>query len=448
MRAVSSHWARVPARRGRQRLRPRERERLHRHLVPRKGARPAHGVRCGRATSVTECTARGSLAPRLQDKIKTSSLPRPREPSPNWTSWRSWASPHRGRWSRCPSCRRPARVDVTTIVLGLTTADPVEGQAPEQYRLRREGVPASRPLDLHQHGRFETVFGPMAPALCLAPSDEYPAESLPSSTCRPPWRRRSSSGEPPRICRPRPGSTCCRGSLPGMTCVGPRAFTRGRPGSRRLRSSSSLRSVSARRCDLRPMSPSCTAEETFRSLVETEQPALLVEDEDDFLKLQESWGLEDGAGFLSRSWSSRRPANPRGSSTSSRSSACISTSDQHAVQLQTCDTLDLVTATRDGMKSRPVTHAFEEGRVLVTATQPEQVLSAVSAVLQLDLTPRRHPVDHRQRSRAEDREADRRAAQCALGRGPARACSSARRSSGDPSRLRPSRQSRTSRAGP
>ena len=55
--------------------------------------------------------------------------------------------------------------------------------------------------------------------------------------------------------------------------------------------------------------------------------------------------------------------------------------------MQACDALDLVTATRDGLKSRPVKHAFEEGRVLVTATQPEQVLSAVSAVLQLDLTP-------------------------------------------------------------
>ena len=40
------------------------------------------------------------------------------------------------------------------------------------------------------------------------------------------------------------------------------------------------------------------SEETFRSLVEQQQPVILVEDEDDFLKLQERWGLEDGNRLL------------------------------------------------------------------------------------------------------------------------------------------------------
>lgn len=280
-----------------------------------------------------------------------------------------------------------ARVALTRIVLGLTTTThwKVRHQSNSSYGVKEYPHPVF--WYLHQHGRFETVFGPMAPAHCLAPSDDYPEDVLPvldvSSTKAEALQLRKTPEDLP--------AEAWKQMLSSVTSWGD-----GRRAARVYAWATwfteppeFLLAQVGQRTALRPPSEVAVvhSEETFRSLAEAQQPVILVEEEGDFLRLQEAWGLEDGNRLLEQELVFQASGEPQSLVDLFPKLRLYLQNDQQSIQLQACETLDLVTATRDGLKSRPVTHAFEEGRVLVTATRPEQILSSVSAALQLDLTP-------------------------------------------------------------
>ncbi|MGF9755071.1 DEAD/DEAH box helicase family protein [Microvirga sp. 0TCS3.31] len=280
-----------------------------------------------------------------------------------------------------------ARVALTTIVLGMTSVT----QWKVRHRTNASYGVKSFPHPVHwylnQHGRLDTVFGPMAPAHCLLASDDHPEDALPvaplSSATAAALQVKASPEELPReawqIMLSRIESwadvrrTARVYAWAAWFADAPR-FVLAQVGQRTA---------------LRPPADVAVvhSEETFRSLVEQQQPVILVEDENDFLKLQEQWGLEDGNRLLEQELVFQASGEPQVLVDLYPKLRLYLQADQQSLELQACDALDLVTATRDGLRSRPVTQAFEEGRVLVTATQPERILASVSAVLQLDLTP-------------------------------------------------------------
>lgn len=280
-----------------------------------------------------------------------------------------------------------ARVALTTIVLGMTSS--TEWKVRHQTNASYGTKVFTHPVFwyLHQHGRLETVFGPMAPGHCLVAAEEYPEDALPavvlSSSNSAALQLKTTPEELPAeawkvmLSRAASWADVKRASRVYAWATwfsDPPEFLLAQVGQRTA---------------LRPPADVAVvhSDETFRALVEQQLPAIMVDDEGDSLKLQEAWGLEDGNRLLEQELVVQASGEPQILVDLFPKLRLYLQGDQQTVQIQTCDALDLVTATRDGLKSRPVGHAFEEGCVLVTATQPERVLSSVSAVLQLDLTP-------------------------------------------------------------
>ncbi|GAA2147028.1 hypothetical protein GCM10009844_23830 [Nocardioides koreensis] len=278
------------------------------------------------------------------------------------------------------------RMALTSIVLGLTSGDPwiVRHQSNAAYEPKRYMNAVY--WAVMQHGRFDTAFGPMPSDACLLPSEELPTDVLPivdlPETVSAALRIKSEPGD-----------------------LGPEAWkhmlavaARWEDTRRAFRfyawavyfaeAPETIKAQVGRRSVEVPTREVAvvTSEETFHALTEQSLPVVLVDDVDDAKHLQSEWELEDGARLLEQELVFQVSGEAQTLLDLFPKLRLYLDPDQHAVQLQTCDALDLVTATRDGMKSKPVPHAFEDGQVLVTATAPEKVLRSVSEVLQLDLT--------------------------------------------------------------
>jgi hypothetical protein len=280
-----------------------------------------------------------------------------------------------------------SRLALTQIVLGLTSGDPwtVRHQSNAAYDPKRYLNAVY--WAVIQHGRLETSFGPMPPDYCLLPSDDLDTDVLPlvdvSDAIASALRIKSEPAELAPEAWKHMLSIASRWSDIRRTfrLYAWAAYFAPAPALIKAQ-------VGRREAELPVREVAVvTSEETFHALTEQSIAVILVESEDDAKRLQSDWELEDGARLLEQELVYQASGEPQTLVDLFPKLRLYLDPDQHPVQLQACDALDLVTATRDGMKSKPVRQAFEDGRVLVTATEPDQILRSVSDVLQLELTP-------------------------------------------------------------
>lgn len=301
-----------------------------------------------------------------------------------------------------------ARVDMTAIALGQTYGDP--------WRVRHLTNASYGELKylnpvywwILKHGRVATAFGAMPLTHTLRPDDDHPddvlpvadveervaeALNLPTEPAQLPaeaWNHmitRAGSWEDLRRCF-RVYAWAAHFADPPLT----------------------MRAQVGKRSAMFPPSEVAVVinEETFVSLCEQQIPAILVEEEIDSARLQEVWGLEDGTRLLEQELVFHPLGEPEALLDRFPAMRLHLSSEMFDVEIQVCDAIDLVTATRDGMKSRPITRAFENNQVLVTVTDDAQVLRAVADVLQLpvDATDIRRILDHIQEQATQELVAD------------------------------------------
>jgi superfamily II DNA or RNA helicase len=280
----------------------------------------------------------------------------------------------------------PARLALTRIVLGLTSGDPwtVRHQSNAAYEPKRYLNAVY--WAVLQHGRLETAFGPMPPDMCLLPSDDHPRDVLPvvgtDEAIAASLRVKADPGELPDE------------AWTYMMTVAARwddlrrvfrfyAWAVYFAQAPRL-----IKAQIGRRAGEVPVADVAvvTSEDVFHALTEQAIPVILVEEEDDALRLQEEWGLENGARLLEQELVHEPSGEPEVLIDRFPRLRLYLDPEQFDLKLQVCKSIDKVTATRDGMRSKPVLHALDSGSVLVTHTDPEAVLKSVSDELQLDLS--------------------------------------------------------------
>lgn len=127
-------------------------------------------------------------------------------------------------------------------------------------------------------------------------------------------------------------------------------------------------------------------EEVFRSLTDQLIPTVLVEDPDDKSTLLERWGLADGSRMLQEELVAEPSGEPEPLVDRFPQLKLYLDPGHMALELQPCRALERVVATPRGQKSRAVDGALADGRVLITADQPEDILRQVSTALRLDLS--------------------------------------------------------------
>lgn len=261
---------------------------------------------------------------------------------------------------------------------------------------------------LYKHGRLDTVFGPMAPGNCLIAADGHPEDALPvadvSAAVANALQLKKTPEELPKeawevILQRVSAWSDLRKSSRVYAWAGWYASA-----------PDQMIAQIGQRGGLRPPAEVAVvhSEDTFHSLIEQHIPAILVEDEDDFVHLQEAWGLEDGNRLLEQELVFQVSGEPQNLVDLFPALRLYLDPDQYDLQVQLCESIDLVTATRDGMRSKPVDRAFENDQLLVTSQDDAQVLRAASEVLQLGLNPAdiRKILDHTQEQAAQELVAD------------------------------------------
>lgn len=124
--------------------------------------------------------------------------------------------------------------------------------------------------------------------------------------------------------------------------------------------------------------------EVFRSLVEQRTPAILVDEAADLERLIEAWGLEDGKALLDQDLSYEASGEPQ---------VLVDAFPKlrlwdvpSSVKLQPCSSIELLTVTNHGTRSRPVNGYLDGDVLLTTESDPAAVLRVVSDELQLGMT--------------------------------------------------------------
>ena len=278
------------------------------------------------------------------------------------------------------------RLTLTRVALGLTTGAPVtvRHQSVASYGTRKYMNPVH--WAVMNDGRLSTQFGPLPPDYCLRQADGRPADVLPVTDVD------NDIASALRIkSEPQELAQDAWAYLVKVASSWPDARRTFRfyaravhfaPAPSRIRAQVGRRVADEEPRDVAVVS----SEELFHALIEQNIPVLYVEDDADAQQLRERWELENGAQLLEQELVFQEAGEAEVLVDLFPKLRLFLKPEQFAVELQTCETLDLVTATRDGTKAKSAPHAFHAGRVLVTATKPDQVLAAVSEVLQLDLT--------------------------------------------------------------
>lgn len=126
-------------------------------------------------------------------------------------------------------------------------------------------------------------------------------------------------------------------------------------------------------------------EEAFQALGEQNVPALLITDDTDATEVLNRWNLESAAQLLDQELVHEPVGEPEPLVDRFPNIRLYLTGTQFDVKLQFCDSIELVTATRDGLRSTQVPHALDNGTLLVVGDDPVKVLRAASDKLQLEL---------------------------------------------------------------
>lgn len=124
--------------------------------------------------------------------------------------------------------------------------------------------------------------------------------------------------------------------------------------------------------------------EDLRSLQEQRSPVIFVEAPEDVQQLIDAWGLEDGKLLLEQELAFEAGGEPQ---------VLIDAFPKlrlwdvpASIKLLTCTSIELVTVTNHGTRSRPIRSYLNEDTLLTTATEPGEILRHASDQLQLNMT--------------------------------------------------------------
>lgn len=126
------------------------------------------------------------------------------------------------------------------------------------------------------------------------------------------------------------------------------------------------------------------SQEDFRSLVEQRSPVILVKEAADVDRLIDSWGLENGKALLEQDLAFEPLGEPQ---VLVDAYPKLRLWDVPAtVKLQNCESIELVTVTNSGTRSRPIASYLNDDVLLTTSTEPRAILRDASEHLLLDMT--------------------------------------------------------------
>ena len=127
-----------------------------------------------------------------------------------------------------------------------------------------------------------------------------------------------------------------------------------------------------------------SGQEDFRSLAEQRSPVILVNDPADVEQLVAAWGMEDGKALLDQDLAFEPNGEPQ---VLVDAFPKLRMWDVPAsIKLQLCESIELVTVTNSGTRSRPIECFLNEDVLLSVAADPQHALKHVSELLQLDMT--------------------------------------------------------------
>ncbi len=282
--------------------------------------------------------------------------------------------------------RAEGRRRLTEVVLGLTTGDPwtVRHQTNTMYGVTKFMNPVHHLL--MQHGALSTSFGPLPVDLCLRPHAEHPDDVLPVADVSEATAEALRLKAEPRDLTPEGWADLLSLALRWDDVRRASRFYAwavhfaNRPDQMLAQLGRQATRVATREVAV------VTRQETFHALSEQAIPVILVEDVADAARLVDEWELEDGARLLEQELVFQPSGEPETLVDLYPKLRLYLGPELHDVQLQMCESIDLITATRDGMKGKPVRRALDGKLVLVTDDSPESSLRAVSDLFQLDLT--------------------------------------------------------------
>ncbi|WP_432509153.1 DEAD/DEAH box helicase [Kineococcus auxinigenes] len=248
---------------------------------------------------------------------------------------------------------------------------------------------------LLRHGRLQTSYGPWPIDACLASSSEWPSDVFPVPEVSEPMAKRLKLVERP-------------GDLTAEVWNAMLHIARSWPDEERrtslytwavhfvdrpatIRVSDGTRAVDVSLDEVAVVGDAVT----YRSLLAQGSPVLHVADVDDLEALLERWGLVRGARLLQRELVVEPAGEPVPLADAFPTLRNYLPFEHAGVELQTCTAISQITPTPKGQVVTAIPSLLHEGRVVLTATDPAEVLRQVSDVLDLGLqaTDVRHVLD-------------------------------------------------------
>lgn len=279
------------------------------------------------------------------------------------------------------------RLAVTKKVLEQSSGEPFRVRHMTNAEYAPRAYLNSVYMAVLRHGRFETSFGPLPAAYCLIPREDLPHDLLPVVEMSDKLLDVLQVAAEPRDLRPEAwihlSKVAALWDDPARTFLFYAWMVWFAEAPSLIRAQVGKRVLEVPIADVAVVS----SQETFSALVEQAMPVILVDDDEDAAKLQVEWGLEDGKRLLEQALVHQPSGEPEVLVDRFPRLRLFLDPERFDLQLQSCSSINLETATRDGMRSKPVTQALDGVAVLVTATAPEAVLRQVSSALQLELTP-------------------------------------------------------------
>lgn len=277
---------------------------------------------------------------------------------------------------------------LTRVALSLTTGDP--------WTVRHATNNAYSPLKItnpvyeavRRHGRFKTAFGPMPARACLLPSDDLPEDVFPVAHLEPELAERFGFVSGPADLGPEVWAHLLDHALAwederrSFRLYAWAAYFVPRPATLKAQVGRRAAAVASDKVAV------VTSPQVFHDLCEQSIPVLLLEGdsaEADLEAMLDNWDLEDGRRLVEQEIVFQAAGEPEAVVDRFPGLRMWLDPEQFDMMLQPCDEINKVTATRDGLKSRGVTHALEGDQILVTDAQPERILKSISDLLQLGL---------------------------------------------------------------
>ncbi|WP_369068373.1 sacsin N-terminal ATP-binding-like domain-containing protein [Kineococcus terrestris] len=238
---------------------------------------------------------------------------------------------------------------------------------------------------LRRHGMLQTSCGPWPVTACLAPSDEWPSDVLPVPDVSERMAARLAIAQEPKELASEVWAALLRVATSWPDEVRRTSLYTwavhfaDKPTS--IRVSDGTRAVDAPPDEVAVVGDALT----YQSLLAQGSPTLHVEDEDDLEALVDRWGLVRGARLLQRELVVEPAGEPVALADAFPTLRNYLRSEHAHVELLTCTAISQITPTPKGQVVTSIPSLLHEGRVVLTATDPAEVLRQVSDVLDLGL---------------------------------------------------------------